>query len=120
MPTKLPKSVARIPIPLYGGSLWVAQSIADTNICASLIGGETDIEGWEGLSYPLLSYRGHPVYLVGLKRPAVDVLAHELSHVTFKILHGAGVAVSPKDDEAFCYLMQYLMAKALPYLYSKA
>lgn len=116
MPPKLPKSVTRIPIPLYGGTLWFAQSIDDVSICASLIGEELSAPGWYGIAYPISSYRGGRVLLVGVQQGSVDVLAHEMAHATFKILDYAGVSVSADDDEAFCYLLQHLMAEAVPHL----
>lgn len=117
MASKLPKSVARIPIPLYGGTVWFAQSIEDTRICASLIGVEAfEAEGWSGITYGGYTYQRQSITLVGLKDLAVDVLAHEMAHVAMGTLGNAGVVVTPKDDEAFCYLLQHLMAKSIPYL----
>lgn len=117
MTSKLPKSVARISIPLYGGTIWFAQSIDDTKICASLLEGDVPPDGAEGLSYPWLSYKNKRVLLVALFNNDVAVLAHEMCHATFKVLGYVGVPVeNDAANEAYCYLMGYFMEQALPHL----
>jgi hypothetical protein len=114
MAAKLPKSVARIPIPLYGGTVWFAQSIVDTQICASLLGAEAPPDGCDGLCYEWHSYMGKRILLVLAPPTDVPTLAHEISHATFKILGYVGVPVeNDAANEAFCYLMGYLMQEAL-------
>src|SRR5260370_686076 len=114
MTVKIPKSVAKIPVPLYGGSVWLAQSLADTVFCATVLGGDTDISGCGGASYPAMMYRGNAVYLVGLIWTTPDILVHELSHAAFNILGRAGVEIDPDNNEAFCYLLQHLVESAPP------
>lgn len=117
MPSKIPKSVARIPIPLYGGTLWFAQSIEDAGVCASLLEASPPPDGADGLSYPWLSYQGKRVLLIVLLGADVATLAHELAHATFRILGYVGVPVeNDAANEAFCYMLGYLMEKALPYI----
>lgn len=116
MASKLPKSVARFDVPIYGGTVWFAQTVEDTQICASLIGAEFDPEGWGGISWGGYSYKGASIYLVGIKTQSVSVLAHEMSHVAMGVLGHAGVVVTPKDDEAFCYLLEFLLDRSIPYL----
>lgn len=116
MASKLPKSVARIPVPLYGGTLWLTQSIEDTQICAALLGREDSLEGCSGMTFPWLQYKGKRILLVMTLAACVPTLTHELAHATFNILDYAGVAVSAADDEAFCYLLGHLMQEALTHL----
>lgn len=113
---KIPKSVARIPVPIYGGTLWFAQSREDATICAALLEGEEPPDACAGLTYPWLQYKGKQVLLVMALAADIPTLTHELAHATFNILGYVGVAVSPANDEAFCYLLGHLMQEAIPHL----
>lgn len=117
MASKLPKSVARIPIPLYGGTVWFAQSIVDTQICASLLGAEPPPDGSSGLCYPWHSYQSKRILLVTVLQGSVPTLAHEMCHVTFNVLGYAGVPIeNDAANESYCYLMGHLMQEALTHL----
>lgn len=51
------------------------------------------------------------VYLpsLSLKAGSLEVIVHELSHVVFLILGDVGVQVDPDNNEAFAYLLGYLV-----------
>lgn len=117
MSSKIPKSVAQIPIPLYGGTIWFAQSIDDTKICASLLEAPAPPDAADGLSYPWFWYRNKRVLLTMLLGADTATLAHELAHVTFRILGYVNVPVENDGaNEAFCYLIGHLMAEATKHL----
>ena len=51
------------------------------------------------------------VYLVFFED--VPSLVHELTHVVFSVLETASIPINGATDEAFCYLLQQLVADAL-------
>ena len=53
------------------------------------------------------------------KKCTIPLLAHELLHVVIYILSRAGISLSNDSDEAYTYLLEFLMKKALETEYTK-
>lgn len=45
---------------------------------------------------------------------SIPILVHELSHATFDVMNFIGLELS--DQEAFCYLQEFLLEETLKYL----
>ena len=110
MTSQRPATVKTCPVPLYGGSVWLAKSIEDIQACVALLGGDPPPDKAAGLAYPCAYHKRSKVYLVGVYDGSISTLAHELAHTTFFILSDCGVPVEPgAHNEAFCYLLGHLM-----------
>lgn len=60
------------------------------------------------------------VYLPDYADSAKDraILAHELFHATYMILQKAGISCTDTSDEAYAYLLQFLIEKSFTLLFS--
>lgn len=54
------------------------------------------------------------LHVVGVFDGSVTTLAHELAHVCIKVLGSVGIPIEQRTSEAFCYLLEDLMAECLP------
>lgn len=61
----------------------------------------------DGTTYKLESNAN----LIHIQNPTLEVLTHELYHATHNILNGIGVRPSPDSEEAYAYLIGYLMSQ---------
>ena len=83
------------------------------------------IEGWglnnadEGNCYAFIKKRtGANVYVVSLKsknrtNKNIGILAHEVTHLTFRILQNANIPIRLENDEVFAYLHEFYFIEAL-------
>ncbi len=53
--------------------------------------------------------RRQTVYMIWLKNHVVHVLAHECFHATYHVLRDRGVYLTDGSEEAFAYLMDFLI-----------
>lgn len=65
---------------------------------------ELDMEACDGMS----SDFSGSVYMVGVFNGDKSVLVHELAHTAFKILRDCNIKADHKNQEAFCYLQEWL------------
>jgi hypothetical protein len=99
------KPVLEFDIPIYGGRVYCFTSIEDYNSfraylkCAPL---DDPSAGYCTQYHNNIT--GAILYSVMVADSRPSTLVHELGHLTHQILDFAGV----KDEEAFCYLLDYL------------
>lgn len=107
---EFPKPIKQIEIPIYGGLVYIfidRMSFCDAadylnikdvkiRVCGQCI---TKVDRDTGAVH----------YLVGVFNNEIPTLVHELAHVTADCLAIAGIAVDNTNNEAFCYLLDYLL-----------
>lgn len=68
---------------------------------------EPSKEPADGTTYKLASGSN----LIHITNPTLEIMTHELYHATHNILNGIGVRPSPDSEEAYAYLIGYLMSQ---------
>lgn len=101
------------PVPIYGGRVMLcikrdAYDRAHTSLEASPYKHTKDVRG---VTSRHVDGDNKAVYLIGVFEDTQQTLVHELAHATFYILSHAGVPVTPKNDEAFAYLIDALFGE---------
>lgn len=97
--------VLEFDIPIYGGRVYCFTSIEAYNSFRTHV-------GCDPLDSPSAGYctqyrntvTGSTIYSIMVADSLPSTLVHELGHLTHQILAHAGV----KDEEAFCYLLDFL------------
>lgn len=88
-----------------------SQDNPDFDELLDCIEDDLDNNSFEASTYWGSKTRTPVVYLpsLSLKAGSLEVIIHELSHVVFLILGDVGVQVDPDNNEAFAYLLGYLV-----------
>jgi hypothetical protein len=112
--TKWPKAAVGVPIPIYGGTVWVVKKPQHyQEMLRSLGQDEQDDLPCAGVMQRFGDKATQStVYLVGVFDGAPGTLAHEVTHVAFNIFERVGAKVEDGHcNEAFCYLVGWLVWK---------
>jgi len=73
----------------------------------------------KGLSVFFEEEKSRDIYLLLPKRFEPAIVAHECIHVSWHLFSKAGVKISPKNHEAQCYYVQYLIEQIQKNVYGK-
>jgi hypothetical protein len=119
--TKWPKVIGTA-VPIYGGTIVLCKSKSEYEQAESYL--KVHDESRElpngGVCQTLINERGNRMYLVGVFDKSSATLAHELAHACFFICRDVGIPTPAGDaNEAFCYLLGYLMIELMPHLRGK-
>lgn len=103
----------KLPIPIYGGEVWVFKTKAGLLRAQLELGDEEEIqEDTLGDSWVVPSpYKNESIYLVGVYDNDLGTLVHELAHTTLSIIETANFNAHDGNGEPFAYLMNYLFDK---------
>lgn len=117
MKRKWPKTLIVVPVPIYGGTLYVARSHAEYNAALAYmrVARQDDLPAAGcAQTFQRAADDGTTVYMLGLFDGAPGTLAHEVCHTAFNIFERVGA--NPEDgrcNEAFCYLVGWLVWKIM-------
>jgi hypothetical protein len=110
----LPRTVSKIPIPLFGGVLYICRDRKTFERTYKHIHGEDYPENTEdaaGLACEEVHSNEEVVYLLGVFDNNSSTILHEVVHTSVFILKRA--SINPTDDkvETLAYLIEFLYAK---------
>lgn len=100
-----PKVELEFEVPIYGGRVYCTADIESYDSIREYLGVDpvsSDVVG--RTTQYTNNITGGTIYVVLVLDGKPSTLVHELGHLTHRILERAGV----KDEEAFCYLLDYL------------
>ena len=60
---------------------------------------------------------GEQVFLILITLPTMQVLVHEIAHVTFDILKHVGVSAYHDEQEPFCYLLDHIFEESWEFIH---
>ena len=95
-----------------------------------VIGSDKELDRWLKQKDPKDAWTGagrwtrfgdrmhHYVLLTtsGSRVDRIAVLAHELLHLTFQVLHDVGLTLAEESEEAFTYYFQGMLSRALKHI----
>lgn len=110
--TKWPKGATYIPIPLYGGSLFIFTKVKDYEQAYKHLGFSADTKGCDGQFTTMESDSGERLYLI-LTSNSYNTLHHEVSHAALAICKDTGFSAEDGNEEPFCYLAAHLFTECL-------
>lgn len=107
-------------VPLFGGRVYLALNTSEFEQALSYLDLSSEerapSDSAQGATLVASHKDGETIYLVGVFDGLVRTLVHELAHVTFFVLDGAGVETGEGDRETFCYLQDNLFTRFAPHL----
>lgn len=108
----LPRTITKIPVHLYGGTLLFAKTRKDFEKAYKWLHGSEypdDTADGAGLTVrePLFK-DGVVYYLCGVFDSKLETTCHEASHCTTLVMKRAGINSHDDDGESTAYLMEFL------------
>lgn len=109
-----------IPIPLYRQDLLVVIGTREElkQSLAELLDDKEFERTWREVKEPSKEPADGTTYklesgsnLIHITNQTLEIMTHELYHATQNILNGIGVRPSPDSEEAYAYLIGYLMSQ---------
>lgn len=103
----------KIPVPLYRTSVHVLIGVSEkeTKKYYKKLGGEKPeyCEMGETTEALTVCDRSGLVFILLSEKACHSIVAHEMLHATFYILDSRGIKLNDSSEEAFTYLLGYLM-----------
>jgi len=109
---KWPKGAIYIPIPMYGGSLFLFTKVKDYEQAYKHLGFSADTKGCDGQFTNMESDSGERLYMI-LTSDGYDTLHHECSHAALTVVKDVGFNAEDGNQEPFCYLAAHLFTECL-------
>lgn len=108
----LPRTIAKIPVHLYGGTLLFAKTRKDFEKAYKWLHGSEypdNSEDGAGLTVrePLFK-DGAVYYLSSVFDQDIETVVHEAGHVATLIMKRSGINSHDDDGESFCFLLEYV------------
>jgi hypothetical protein len=108
-------------IPIYGTGVDLIVNCSEKEACDYFnqkYGIDLNCNNYAGFNQLIVKKVNGRINLVWIEKfdwtiDSQKVLAHELSHSTFRTLEEAGVLLDYKNQEAYCYLFDYIYGEAL-------
>lgn len=109
-------------IPIYGGQLWVCVSNSFTKAIeeienttdVKLDDNKEDLRKTSAMAYQFYLPDGHFRVLIVIKpQSKISVVSHEALHVVNWVFHHCGIKHSFTNDEAQCYLLEWVIERVL-------
>lgn len=98
-----------IKIEPYGAVMHITDDFEEWSKAYHRLSGYVAETGNSGLTYDNLDGN----YYVGVFKPCLNTLTHELAHVCLMLAGRVELGDIIKEQEQFCYLIGNLMAKSL-------
>lgn len=109
-------------VPIYGGTVVLCLSKKEYEQAERYLKVHDESKELPngGVCQTLVNEHGKRMYLMGVFDGSAATLAHELAHACFFICRDVGIPTHAGDaNEAFCYLLGYLMTEQMPHLRRK-
>jgi hypothetical protein len=114
-----PRSLS-LRVPLYGARVQVfaAATARDARYAAARRPGLRELPPLAAgeLGACLALPDGGPIVLALPFTASPGIVAHECAHAAAEVLARAGVPLTTKADEAFCYVLQHVVDRVAPWL----
>ena len=107
--------IFKIQIPIYKSSIWVYVGESTESIMkhANKTYGKSTPDDFFDLDDEtdarVLVYKGCPRAVIFKGDVTPSIVSHEMLHVTCSLLNSRGLGFSEDSEEAFCYLLEYLV-----------
>ncbi|BDU72391.1 hypothetical protein [Mesoterricola silvestris] len=104
-----------IRVPLYGFKLHISLDIGEASdfIQAHSPLQEEALSDMAGISHSFLDKAGIRWWILGIFDGTYNTVAHEATHIAWKILETCGVKISPTNHEAMAYLVGWIVDEVL-------
>ena len=111
------RDTKHIKIPIYDQDIHVFRTKAAFEKALDHLGMENVYPSLGGLSLHCEGEDGSALFLVAIFVPTMQVLVHELAHVTFDVLNYVGVSTHHGEQEPYCYLLDHLFEECWEFVH---
>lgn len=98
-------------------NIYVGDSVYDCLFHTDLLDGTTK-EIWNNTSAVFWTNDKHNAWFIAFDKTKINhgTIAHECLHATFRILKKKGIIYTDESEEAFAYLLDFLVTKTTEHL----
>lgn len=106
--------IFKIPIPIYKTHVWIYLD-EDTDSCRRHYRRNVGLENIDALDFDdttearVIFHTSGCCFIRFRKDPSAATVAHEFLHVTIEVLRYRGLALVHESEEAYTYLLAYLV-----------
>lgn len=102
--------IYQINVPIYKKTFFLVNEKKSYSILYEKYNGETvDLHGCDGICSEI----GTGYFLLGVFDGKISTLIHELTHLSFHLLHNGDTYDIRQNDEQLAYLIEYLTDRCL-------